>query len=324
MLQIYKKKELAYGEMPFEADERQVVYINNGFPHPLNLFVEEKLKDIKQVFAKNGLQFCYISHFRQETETLEEQVRYRVPWLTESDVKKMASLVSVVQFELADAIRMEASMEGKFFLGHDEKVIMKVDISRPDEYMSQFSMIASEYGNKVMRKLGLEEREHLETERLYQELASKKPLGIVRKALEDALRFEEPVISRIIIRRNGDIILPEYNRTVHLRPKEMTLFVFYLRHQDGLPLMSLYDYKQELKHIYSHFALQDDPGKVEATINQLFEDFNDVNVQRSRIKTAFIQKFDESIASNYYITGKKGETMKITLPRELVDWQVRF
>jgi hypothetical protein len=48
---------------------------------------------------------------------------------------------------------------------------------------------------------------------------------------------------------------------------------------------------------------------------------NSINEKCARIRAAFINKFDEHLAKNYFITGERGEAKKISLPRELVIWE---
>ena len=48
---------------------------------------------------------------------------------------------------------------------------------------------------------------------------------------------------------------------------------------------------------------------------------NSINEKCARIRGAFLEQFDEHLAKNYFITGKRGEAKKITLPRNLVVWE---
>lgn len=48
---------------------------------------------------------------------------------------------------------------------------------------------------------------------------------------------------------------------------------------------------------------------------------NSINEKCARIRASFINKFDDHLAKNYYITGERGEAKKITLPRDLVVWE---
>ena len=323
MLQLYTKTDMVYGEMPLEVDDSQVIFFDNGVDHPLNHYVKENLPRLKKLFAYHGLQLCYISQTYCDTEDLDQQIRYRIPWMTDNELEYLDKIRSLAIEEMQSAIRAVEPQDGAFYLGNDEKVLMKVDVSKPDMYEVQFELIASEYGWKIGRRFERDEIEDRELRLLFKELVSKKPKGVVRKVLEDALDGEK-VLSRVIIQKNGDVLLPEYNRTIHLYPKEKALFFLYLRHPEGIALMDLIDYKKEIAHIYKHFCNQSDPEIINATIEQFFNDFNDINVQRSRIKRAFLREFDDTLAEHYYITGKAGGTMRITIPRDMVEWQIQF
>ena len=47
---------------------------------------------------------------------------------------------------------------------------------------------------------------------------------------------------------------------------------------------------------------------------------NRINEHCARIRAAFLEKFDDYLARNYYITGKRGEAKSISLPRDMVKW----
>ena len=48
---------------------------------------------------------------------------------------------------------------------------------------------------------------------------------------------------------------------------------------------------------------------------------NSINEKCARIRSAFVKKFDEGLAKNYFVTGERGEVKKIVLPRDLVIWE---
>ena len=54
MLQIFSMLEMAYAEMPFEADECQVIYVDNGIDHELNHFVADNLPMLKNLFRRKN------------------------------------------------------------------------------------------------------------------------------------------------------------------------------------------------------------------------------------------------------------------------------
>ena len=56
-------------------------------------------------------------------------------------------------------------------------------------------------------------------------------------------------------------------------------------------------------------------------MNTNYQLLNSINEKCARIRAAFVNKFDEHLAKNYYITGNRGGVKKITLPRDLVVWE---
>ena len=48
---------------------------------------------------------------------------------------------------------------------------------------------------------------------------------------------------------------------------------------------------------------------------------NAINEKCTRIREAFVAKFDERLAQHYFVTGKRGEPKRIQLQRSLVVWE---
>ena len=48
---------------------------------------------------------------------------------------------------------------------------------------------------------------------------------------------------------------------------------------------------------------------------------NSIHEKLSRIRQAFIARFEEDLAENYFIIGARGEAKRIKLPREMVTWE---
>ena len=49
---------------------------------------------------------------------------------------------------------------------------------------------------------------------------------------------------------------------------------------------------------------------------------NSINEKCARIRSAFVKEFDEGLAKNYFVTGERGDVKKISLPRDLVEWEL--
>lgn len=154
---------------------------------------------------------------------------------------------------------------------------------------------------------------------------------IAFKPIEKAgSRFElladvNPVISRLRIewvsKYDFQITLPDYgNRRVEMPRLPKALYYFFLKHPEGVMLNSLADYKGELLSIYERISNKGDKEEIVRNINRLVDPLdNSVNVNCSRIKSAFVKLIDERLAKHYYITGWRGEPKKVGLTTELIE-----
>ena len=80
-----------------------------------------------------------------------------------------------------------------------------------------------------------------------------------------------------------------------------------------------YSHRLELALIYGLVSPREDLDKMGMSIEDLVDPTkNSINEKRSRIKSAFVSKFSDEIAVNYYIIGRGAEPKTITLDRSLI------
>lgn len=139
-----------------------------------------------------------------------------------------------------------------------------------------------------------------------------------------------PSLSKIEITVDYKIMLSDYGKEVKMTPLQRTLYIFYLRHPEGVAFKMLSAYYDELLAIYKMLSNREDLEKQQHSIRRLVDATdNAINEKCSRIKEAFLKVVDDFIAQNYYIclkeeTYKEDSTIytnllkRITLPRELV------
>ena len=131
------------------------------------------------------------------------------------------------------------------------------------------------------------------------------------------------LLSHLVITKDYRIILPDYNDIeVKMEPLIKAVYFLFLKHPEGITFKELSDYRKELLDIYKTLK----PMGINKRTIQSIEDvtnplLNSINEKCARIRSAFINKFDEHLAKNYFITGERGEAKKITLPRDLVIWE---
>ena len=149
-----------------------------------------------------------------------------------------------------------------------------------------------------------------------------RELGIPLTLLENILHQNDK-LSKLVITKKHEIILPDYNNMViKMEPLVKAIFFLFLKHPEGIIFKHLPDYRQELIDIYKNLRPLGMSDRALQSIEDVTNPFlNSINEKCARIRAAFINKFDEHLAKNYFITGERGEAKKISLPRELVIWE---
>lgn len=161
---------------------------------------------------------------------------------------------------------------------------------------------------------------------------------LVRQLSNTPKRSSE--LPRIKITDNLKIVMPELdNREVKMPALARALYIFFLRHEEGLEFKQLPNFENEIFAIYRLASNRTDETKLHATVAQLVNPTeNKVNECASRIKEGFVKIMDDYQARNYYLTQRcmnytrpnlyeKKRTdyfsdliKKVALPRTLVEY----
>lgn len=137
-----------------------------------------------------------------------------------------------------------------------------------------------------------------------------------------ALFDYKPQLSRLCITSDYRILLPDYDLEIKMPPLYKALYLLYLKHEEGIMFKYLVDYRDELLGIYNHITHFGDSERIEQSIDMLVNPMcNSVNEKCSRIRGAFVSCLNDDIAKNYYITGGRCESKRITLDRTLVSFE---
>ncbi len=147
--------------------------------------------------------------------------------------------------------------------------------------------------------------------------------GIESEMIERLFHHHKRKLSRLHITEDYRIFLVDYmGMEIKMTPLPKAVFLLFLKHPEGIMFSYLPDYRDELLEIYSKVK---GPFFNVMTAKKSIDDVTDstgnsINEKCSRIREAFVSQFDDHLARNYYITGKRGEAKRITLPREMVKW----
>jgi len=146
--------------------------------------------------------------------------------------------------------------------------------------------------------------------------------GVTLLAIHELIDKQEP-LSKMVITSDYRIFLPDYdNMEIKMGTLPKALFFLFLRYTKGIAFSYLPDHKKELLNIYRQLRPNTSIKRMEETISKVVDPLgNSINENVARIRAAFIKKFDDHLAKNYYIRGKAGLEYGITLNRDLVVWE---
>lgn len=130
-----------------------------------------------------------------------------------------------------------------------------------------------------------------------------------------------PGLSRLVVDDQFRIWLPEYkNLEISLTPLPKTLYIFILKHPEGVRLKELVQHRKEILSIYAKIGNRLNLDQMKKSINDLTDmRSNSVHEKCSRIRQAFCKKIHHSVASQYYIIGSRNQPKVIALTRNLIE-----
>ncbi|MBR3493563.1 MAG: hypothetical protein IKH44_14845 [Bacteroidales bacterium] len=147
-------------------------------------------------------------------------------------------------------------------------------------------------------------------------------IGVNTMILRDVIDEEEH-LSRLLITKDYHIFLIDYeNLEIKMPVLPKSVFFLFLRHPEGIRFKELSDYYSELLQIYQEMNPIGGGIKQEQSIRDITDPCsNSINEKCARIREAFVANFDDRLAKNYYVTGKRGEAKRILLDESMIIWE---
>lgn len=127
---------------------------------------------------------------------------------------------------------------------------------------------------------------------------------------------------RLRISRDYRIFLVERGEEIRLQPLVKTVFIFFLKHPEGVPFKEIGTHREELYSIYSRITGRTDIGAISESIARLADSGdNSIHEKCSVLRSRLLGYFDEGIIDRYIISGGYGEPRRITLDRIFIVWE---
>ena len=129
--------------------------------------------------------------------------------------------------------------------------------------------------------------------------------------------FEVKPLSSLEINSTYSIRLPEFAKEIKMHTFPKTVYVFFLRHPEGIYLKDISNHREELFVIYKTLTRQSlSPAKAYAKIDGLLDLTNGtLNQYISRISEAFRNELSTDLAKNYIVSGKRNERKRIPIEK---------
>ena len=355
---VESKYNVVYPYELFETFTRESFEYNfPGIPYPESFSVDAFYEAIRRSVGNSltSESFCFIRHDGESFVVYigDTKLKLAITYLIENGDKfKAAPCDDEVRFRTAVEEEVGLKLEERIL--EDKVELVKVEEQEKPEEDIRFRVCAEEEYSDTLFKTRPNKEEIDRRLRELDKILHPQPAPLpnsderfdsemikaaadVKQAIEELLMsgypieiirswVNEPVkLSRLRITRQFKIILPDYNKEIKMGPLPKAVFLFYLRHPEGVMFSHLQDHVKELKHIYEHVSVNDDPQKISQSIKALINPFNNSICEKcAAIKKAFMTQMTNEIAQNYYVTGMQGGAKGIALDRKLVKWECKL
>lgn len=349
-----KRFYLKLNELPFQLDEKQIIYVENDYDEAVNEFILRNYDKICENFRYRGYEFCYLpklvgeinteyrayyrsSHENSKTTSVKSSFLLDFMAHPENREKIKPALIYAlpdIPLEEGEAMAVCGLKFGDISLFRkDLDDILQLIINELEPVQVSWGLNLDEFrknykeGEAIEPLKSADEEFDDESRQLMWEIRKRierlQVKGISKYLLEQAI-FEQPKLSRLVVTHDYRILLPDYNNMeIVMTPIVKAVYILFLSHHEGIPFKSLADYHKELLGIYLTIKGENEPTEdILKSISAITDPFNNsINEKCARIREAFVSQFDEDLAKNYFITGKRGEPKTITLSRDLVEWE---
>ncbi|MBR4468877.1 MAG: hypothetical protein IKS53_05520 [Bacteroidales bacterium] len=340
--------------LPFTPDVHDVIYVENEYDPAINGYIQKHYEEIQQQFLSKKATFIYLPKLCGQ-EVSKEVLHYMFPFLQQTSsfvngdltIETLKSHILSGSIEgpaLIHFVRMEAKNPINYYYTYRPLVAASPLTDQFENYLKHLTFsyrgesetafnalskpkskddVADHYFNDGSDNILFADKSIDDlTDEVRQRIIELRKRGVQLHLLHELVE-ERPTLSRLVIDKDYRIFLPDYsNIEITMQPLPKAVFFLFLQHPEGIPFKHLNNYFPELLEIYKHVGNREIEENIINSIGDITDPTkNSINEKCSRIREAFLKHFDTAYAQHYYITGKRGEPKKITLPRELVDWQ---
>lgn len=342
--------------LPFAPDVHDVIYVENEYNAAINGYIQEHYEEIQQQFLSRKATFIYLPKLCGQ-EVCKETLHYMFPFLEQESsfvngdltIETLKSHILSGSIEgpaLIHFVQMEAENSSNYYYTYRplvaassiplseqfERYLKHLTFSYRGESGTSFNAlskpkneddVADHYFNDGSDNILFADKSIDDlTIEIQQRIIELRKRGVQLHLLNELVE-EQPTLSRLVITKDFRFFLPDYNNMeITMSPLPKAVYLLFLKHPEGISFKQLRYYYTELLDIYKQISNRIIESNIESSIRDLTDPTkNSINEKCARIREAFLKQFDSVYAQHYYITGKRSEPKRITLPRELVELQ---
>lgn len=342
----FKNNNLKHNQI-FDFGQDFVIYFDNNITPETDRFIRENYISIRERIKARGRNFFYIPI------VIENKDNFIVPLLKEcfpefddlsylainEDIKNSFNDFNFIE-EFFDFINYDGTIKKGCLSSNLSFTILE---HREDESIEKFMNDYIHYlpslsnGGNIYYQLDTKALKTLKKETIASYEAIKTNLEKLRdngelimvapklyKLLESTIqgiRFDD--VASITVTKNFKILIANNeNLEIKLSHLTKTIFIFFLIKKEAIHIKELIQHEKMLFSIYKHVSNQLSHDRMKESIQELINPNNDaIYTHFSRIKTEIQNHFESNVSQQYLISGGKGESKKISLPKEKIIFE---
>lgn len=257
---------LGLKKLPFEQDEKQIIYVENEYNEEINRYIQTNYERISRKFDSWGYKFCYIPYLGNEL-AVSDSMYYYAPFAS-ADFKPSLKLSSSFLLDWmvnpqnrgnikpsllyyhpkcfqSDFIGAESQfcaitlLDSNYNASDDFSNLLREihdDLCNYDSKRIRFHFVPREDVEKFKSSLTEEERKEME---LWNSISEKyRRRGVERYLLATMAYGEEDELSPLRVTKDYRIILTKSGKEVKMGYLPKTLYLFYLRRDKDIPFIT--------------------------------------------------------------------------------------
>lgn len=124
----------------------------------------------------------------------------------------------------------------------------------------------------------------------------------------------------VAVNRHYRIVFPgQGNLEAKMPCLARTVYLFFLRHPEGVRLAELCDHRSEITRLYDQISRSGSRDTMQRSLDRLLDPLeNGLHENLSRIRKALVETLGETLAGPYQITGEAGDIYRIRLEPDLI------